>query len=59
MKKQNKVAFFNILSVILLNGISMITAPLFSRILGDSGYGKTWRCWTSRPTDEQREATPW
>ena len=22
-------------------------------------YGKTWRCWTSRPTDEQREATQW
>jgi hypothetical protein len=22
-------------------------------------YGKLWRCWTSRPTDEQREATPW
>ena len=22
-------------------------------------YNKTWRCWTSRPTDEQREATPW
>lgn len=22
-------------------------------------YGKTWRCWTSRPTDEQREAKPW
>lgn len=22
-------------------------------------YLKTWRCWTSRPTDEQREATPW
>lgn len=22
-------------------------------------YGKTWRCWTSRPTDEQREAAPW
>lgn len=22
-------------------------------------YGKTWRCWTSRPTDEQREVTPW
>lgn len=22
-------------------------------------YGKTWRCWTSRPTDAQREATPW
>lgn len=22
-------------------------------------YGITWRCWTSRPTDEQREGTPW
>ena len=27
--------------------------------LFDSDYGKRWRCWTSRPTDEQREATPW
>ena len=24
-----------------------------------SYYDKTWRCWTSRPTDAQREATPW
>ena len=22
-------------------------------------YGKEWRCWTSRPTAEQRKATPW
>lgn len=22
-------------------------------------YGKVSRCWTSRPTDERREATPW
>ena len=22
-------------------------------------YGGDWRCWTSRPTDAQREATPW
>jgi hypothetical protein len=22
-------------------------------------YNKTWRCWTSRPTDEQREAVKW
>ena len=22
-------------------------------------YGKTWRCWTSRPTDAQREAAAW
>ena len=22
-------------------------------------YGSEWRCWTSRPTYEQREVTPW
>ena len=22
-------------------------------------YGKKWRCWSARPTKEQREATPW
>lgn len=22
-------------------------------------YGVTWRCWTKRPTDEQRKAEPW
>lgn len=22
-------------------------------------YNKKWRCWTSRPTDARREATPW
>ena len=22
-------------------------------------YGITWRCWTSRPTEEQRKATQW
>ena len=24
-----------------------------------SDYGKTWRVWTSKPTEKQREATPW
>ena len=24
-----------------------------------SNYNVAWRCWTSRPTDEQREAIPW
>ena len=24
-----------------------------------SYYGKTWRCWTDRPTDAQKEATAW
>lgn len=22
-------------------------------------YGKTWRCWNAKPTNEQRKATPW
>lgn len=22
-------------------------------------YGSKWRCWTDKPTDAQREATPW
>lgn len=22
-------------------------------------YGKTWRCWSARPTEEQRKAVPW
>ena len=24
-----------------------------------SAYGKTWRCWTQKPTDAQREEEPW
>ena len=30
MKRQNRVAFFNILSTLLLRGISFITMPLFT-----------------------------
>ena len=26
---------------------------------GDESYGKEWRCWTSRPDNATREATPW
>ena len=39
MKKQNRVTFFNFLSVILLRGISIFAAPIFSRMLGTGGYG--------------------
>ncbi len=39
MKRRNRVAFFNILSTVLLRGISLITAPLFAGLLGDSNYG--------------------
>lgn len=43
-------------------GLTCVTWPSITwarQTMGDSGYGKTWRCWTSRPTDEQREATAW
>ncbi len=49
MKQRNRVAFFNILSTVLLRGISIFTAPLFSWLLGDSGYGglQIYNIWTS------------
>lgn len=25
----------------------------------EGDYGRYWRCWSARPTDEQREAVPW
>lgn len=37
-----------------------IAALIFIGLLYDwDGYGTVWRCWTTRPTDEQREAIPW
>lgn len=26
---------------------------------GDESYGRKWRCWTARPTEEQRRAVKW
>jgi hypothetical protein len=37
----------------LMGGPSHVIYPLICE------YGKRWRCWTSRPTDEQREKEPW
>ena len=40
MKKSiNRIAFCNFLSILLLQGISLISAPLFSRLLSTDGYG--------------------
>lgn len=49
MKKQNRIAIINILSTVVLNGIAFFTAPLFSRLLGDSGYGvlNIYNIWVS------------
>lgn len=26
---------------------------------GDENYGRKWRCWSAKPTDEQRNAVKW
>lgn len=26
---------------------------------GDGNYGKKWRCWSAKPTDEQRKVAKW
>ena len=26
---------------------------------GDDNYGKKWRCWTAKPTENQRQAVKW
>ena len=38
-----------------------VAVPLtgYRQFFENDWYGKTWRCWTSRPTDEQREAVKW
>ncbi len=30
-----------------------------TKYLNWNGYGKTWRAWAARPTDEERAAAPW
>jgi len=34
-------------------------AVCFDWLKVTADYGKRWRCWTSRPTDAQREAVKW
>jgi len=31
----------------------------FAGYLDGEEYGETWRCWTARPTEEQRRKTSW
>lgn len=37
----------------------LLGEPINHGYMANRFYGKAWRCWTSRPTDAQREATPW
>lgn len=47
MKGRNRVTILNIISTFLLTGISIFTAPVFSRLLGTDGYGiaATYTVW--------------
>lgn len=38
-------------------GLMTLEDELF--YMDEEDYGVKWRCWTYRPTDEQRAATPW
>lgn len=45
----NKIAFFNILSTVILQGITFFTSPIISRLLGTSNYGiaSVYNTWVS------------
>ena len=47
MKKQNRIAFLNMLSTLLLRSLSLVTSFVFSRLLGTNGYGvlSTYNVW--------------
>lgn len=49
MKNKNRIALLNFLSNVLLRGISIFSAPVFSRLLGTSGYGivSVYNIWTN------------
>lgn len=49
MKNKNRIAFLNFFSNLLLRGISIVSAPVFSRLLGTSGYGtvSVYNIWTN------------
>jgi len=38
-------------------GLMTLEDELF--YMDEADYGINWRCWTSRPTDEQRQAVKW
>lgn len=50
-----------IFAAIFYNGktIDRFDQRLNSSDLHFPSYGKRWRCWASRPTDEERQAAPW
>lgn len=48
---------------ILYVGADLVEYVQFSETgicyIGTDAYGKTWRCWAEKPTDEERKAVEW
>ena len=46
-----------------IRNVGPLNEPVYQDYMGDDfnikEYGKTWRCWTSYPTEEQQKAAPW
>ena len=44
----------------ITNGmIRAMSSYVTSEVLFAEDYGKSWRCWTSRPDEKRRAETPW
>ena len=61
--RSSELGYFDIFPVLLT-----LASPMFIRFAERNGqkfrlkpkdYNKTWRCWSAKPTDEQRRETPW
>lgn len=39
--------------------VNVVPGEHYRRIWAGEHYGEIWRCWTARPTEEQREAVKW
>ena len=45
--------------ILQLTKDGIITLSFIGELHNWNGIEKNWRCWTSRPTDKQREETEW
>lgn len=56
---QDSYRFVNLIQPLVGKPIVVLTNPEWESAHYSEEYGKTWRCWTAKPTDEQRKATLW
>ena len=48
MKNANRIIFLNILSTVIIQGLTFLSSPIFSRMLGTDNYGvvSLYNTWT-------------